>query len=353
MFSRVVNLVVAFLIIEAVVYSGWAQESRGTILGRVTDSSGLLVPGVSVQVTNIATGVTLKGATNDEGNYFFSFLIPGMYRVTAEKQGFKRSVRDAIEVNVNARLELNLSLEIGAMADTITVTGEAPLLDTTNASVGRVIDSRETRELPLNHGNPFNLIRLSGGVNFTDQAIKDQPWQTLNTNYAMAGSRASKLEFTLDGASNTLHDQARGSVAAAWTPPGDTVAEFKVQTATFDVTTGQTEGGVINISLKSGTNQLHGSGYWGKQTPSMNANLWFSNRAGVPRGDFKYNRFGGTLTGPVILPKLYNGKNRTFFVFAYEWIKSVSAQPDKSDRQEHPEILSNARSGPRHDRWRQ
>ncbi len=204
MFSRVVNLVVAFLIIEAVVYSGWAQESRGTILGRVTDSSGLLVPGVSVQVTNIATGVTLKGATNDEGNYFFSFLIPGMYRVTAEKQGFKRSVRDAIEVNVNARLELNLSLEIGAMADTITVTGEAPLLDTTNASVGRVIDSRETRELPLNHGNPFNLIRLSGGVNFTDQAIKDQPWQTLNTNYAMAGSRASKLEFTLDGASNTL-----------------------------------------------------------------------------------------------------------------------------------------------------
>ncbi len=315
----------ALLTMAPLTQLSWSQESRGTVLGRITDSSGALVPGASIQIANIATGVTLKGQSNGEGNYFFSFLNPGMYRVTTERDGFKRSVRDQIEVNVNARLELNFSLEIGAAADTITVTGEAPLLDTTNASLGRVVDGRETRELPLNHGNPFNLIRLSGGVNFTDQAIKDQPWQTLNTNYAMAGSRAGKTEFTLDGASNTLHDQARGSVAAAWTPPSDTVAEFKVQTATFDVSTGQTEGGVVNISLKSGTNKLHGSLYWGKQTPSMNANLWFSNLSGQPRGDFKYNRIGGTLSGPVTLPKIYNGKNRTFFLFSYEWIKSVTA----------------------------
>jgi len=308
----------------------WSQDSRGTILGRLTDSSGSVVPGGVITVVNRATGITLKGASNEEGNYYFPFLIPGIYRISAEKTGFKRAVRDEIELNVNARLELNLALEVGAMAETITVTGEGPLLDTTNGSVGRVIDSKETRELPLNHGNPFNLIRLSGGVNFTDEAQKDQPWQTLNTNYAMAGSRAGKAEFTLDGASNTIHDQARGSVAAAWAPPSDTVAEFKIQTAVFDATTGQTEGGVVNISLKSGTNKLHGSGYWGKQTPSMNANTWFSNLNGVPRGDFKYNRLGGVLNGPVVIPKLYNGKNRTFFLFSYEWIKTVQAQLSSS-----------------------
>jgi hypothetical protein len=190
---------------------GWSQDSRGTILGRLTDASGAIVPAGSLQVTNVATGITLKGVTNEEGNYYFPFLIPGIYRISAEKTGFKRAVRDEIELNVNARLELNLALEVGAMAETITVTGDAPLLDTTNGSVGRVIDSRETRELPLNHGNPYNLIRLSGGVNFTDEAQKDQPWQTLNTNYAMAGSRAGKTEFTLDGANLGAGELVLGS----------------------------------------------------------------------------------------------------------------------------------------------
>jgi len=330
---RKISAVVLATSISAFLFTvppAYAQESRGAIVGRLTDASGAVAPGGSLQVTNLATGVTLKSVSNAEGNYYFPFLIPGIYRITAEKTGFKRAVRDQIEVNVNARLELNLTLEVGAVSDTITVTGEAPLLDTTNGSVGRVIDSRETRELPLNHGNPFNLIRLSGGVNFTDEAQKDQPWQTLNTNYAMAGSRAGKSEFTLDGASNTIHDQARGSVAAAWAPPSDTVAEFKIQTAAFDVTTGQTEGGVVNISLKSGTNRLHGSGYWGKQTPSMNANTWFGNLNGQPRGDFNYDRLGGVLNGPVIIPKVYNGKNRTFFLFSYEWIRTVQAQLSSS-----------------------
>ena len=324
------NIVVAVLVVLMAAQAGWSQESRGTILGRVTDSSGLVVPGATVQASNVATGIALNGSTNAEGNYFFALLNPGEYRVTVEKTGFKRIVRDGIEVNVNARLELNLVLEVGAVADTITVTGEAPLLDTSNASVGRVIDARETRDLPMNHGNPFNLMRLSGGANFTDEAQKDQPWQSLNTNYAMAGSRAGKAEFTLDGASNTIHDQARGSIAAAWVPPSDTLAEFKIQTAVFDVTTGQTEGGVVNMSLKSGTNKLHGSVYWGKQTPGMNANTWFSNLNGQPRGDFTYNRLGGVLNGPVVIPKVYNGRNRTFFLFSYEDIRTVQAQLSSS-----------------------
>jgi hypothetical protein len=260
--------------------TGWSQESRGTILGRVTDSSGSVVPAASVQAANLATCITLSGQTNAEGNYFFPLLNPGQCRVTAEKTGFKRIVRDGIEVNVNARLELNLALEIDAMTESVTV---------------------------------------------TDEAQKDQPWQTLNTNYAMAGSRAGKGEFTLDGTSNTIHDQARGSVTAARAPPSDTVAEFKIQTAAFNVTTGQTKGGVVNISLKSGTNNLHASFYWVKQSPWMNANTWFFNINRQPRGDFTYDRLGGVLNGPVIILKLYSGKNRTFFLFSYEDIRTVQA----------------------------
>src|ERR1035437_5296005 len=124
---------------------------------------------------------TVKGSANGEGNFFFSFLIPGTYQIIAEKTGFKRFQRDGIEVHVNDRLEVNIPLQLGVVSDTVTVTEEAPLLDTTSASVGRVVDSKEVRELPMNHGDSDNLIRLSGGVAFTDSPSKDQPWQMLNT----------------------------------------------------------------------------------------------------------------------------------------------------------------------------
>lgn len=300
-----------------------AQDSRGTVLGRVTDASGSVVPGASLQLVNIETSVAAKGLSNSEGNYFFPFLTPGTYRLTADQSGFKKFQRD-LEVNVNDRLEVNVALEIGMTTDTVTVTEEAPLLDTTGGSVGRVVGFREARDLPMNHGDPDNLIKLSGGVAFTDNPSKDQPWQSLNTGYAMAGQKSNTNEFTLDGSSNTLHDVARGSIAEAWTPPGDAVAEFKVQTASFDATTGQTQGAVVNVSLKSGTNKFHGTTYWGKQLPNFNANLFFANAQGQPIGNFHYDRLGGTFSGPVILPKVYNGKNKTFFFFAYEHIKSTT-----------------------------
>jgi hypothetical protein len=120
----------------------WSQESRGTVLGRVTDSSGLVVPGASLQIVNVDTSVASRGLSNAEGNYFFSFLIPGTYQITADKPGFKNFVRNGIEVNVNDRLEVNIPLEVGTMSDTITINADAPLLDTTGGSVGRVVGFR-------------------------------------------------------------------------------------------------------------------------------------------------------------------------------------------------------------------
>jgi hypothetical protein len=315
----------SLFVILTVIRPAWSQESRATIVGRVTDSTGAVVPGASVSFANVETGVIVKTQTNGEGNYFSSFLIPGTYRIAGEKAGFKSLVRSGVTLSVNDRVELNLSLEIGSQSETITVTADASLLDNANATVGRVVAVEEVRSLPIHLGDVDNIIRLGNGVAFTDEPAKDQPWQPLNSAYAMAGSPSNRNEFTLDGASNTDHDEARSTVAQAWSPMADVVSEFKVQTATFDVSTGQTEGGVVNVSLKSGTNRFHGSALFGKETAAVDANSFFANAAGQPRANLNLTNPGGTFSGPVILPKVYNGRNRTFFLFGYDWVKSVAS----------------------------
>jgi hypothetical protein len=325
MFARTVLVLGLGFAIVIAVRPGWSQESRATVVGRVTDSTSSVIPGASVKFTNVETGVTVRTQTNGEGNYFSSFLIPGTYRIVGEKAGFKSLVRDGVTLSVNDRVELNLSLEIGSQSETITVTGDASLLDNANATVGRVVAAEEVRNLPIHLGDVDNIIRLGNGVAFTDEPAKDQPWQPLNSAYAMAGSPSNRNEFTLDGASNTDHDEARSTVAQAWSPMADVVSEFKVQTATFDVSTGQTEGGVVNVSLKSGTNRFHGTALFGKETAAVDANSFFANAAGQPRANLNLTNPGGTFSGPVILPKVYNGKNRTFFLFGYDWVKSVAS----------------------------
>jgi Carboxypeptidase regulatory-like domain/TonB dependent receptor len=319
------GILVASLFVALATAPVWAQESRATVIGRVTDTSGAVIPGASVSFANVDTAVIVRTATNAEGNYFSSFLIPGTYRITAEKSGFKNLVRTGITLSVNDRLELNLTLEIGSQSESITVTADTPLLDSANVAVGRVVSVEEVRNLPIHLGDVDNIIRLGNGVAFTDQPAKDQPWQSLNTAYAMAGSPANRNEFTLDGASNTSHDEARSTVAQAWSPIADVVSEFKVQTATFDVSTGQTEGGVVNVSLKSGTNRFHGSAFFDKETAAVDANQFFANAVGQPRANLNLTNPGGSFSGPVIIPKVYNGRNRTFFLFGYTWTKSVAS----------------------------
>ncbi len=325
MLSRSLAILGAVIVFSLASQTGWSQESKGTILGRITDSSGLVVPAANIHVIDIATTLNTRSVSNADGNYVVPFLVPGTYTITVEKTGFKKFVREGIVLNINDRLEINIPLEVGAVSDTVTVTAQAPLLDTTNGSIGRVIGFQEATGLPAEHGDVDNLIKLSLGVGFTDNPSKDQPWQTLNISYAMAGEHGALNEFTLDGTSNTLHDSARGSISEAWTPVGDAVAEYKVQTASFDATTGATQGGVVDVSLKSGTNQIHGTAYWGKETTSMNANLFFSNLNNIPIEGLQYNRLGTTVGGPVYIPKIYNGKNRTFFFFTYEDIHSTTA----------------------------
>jgi len=305
-------LMVAALLCAVVPLS--AQEARGTIVGRIMDPSGAAIPGASVEVTHKAMGTKIPVTTNEVGFYQVPYLIPGLYQITVQAAGFKTAIRDNIEVRVNDRLEINITLEVGAQAESVTVVGETPLLDTASASLGRVVDTRRISELPLAHGNPYQLIGLAAGVTFTRDPRLDRPFEPTHiVGYTIDGTRANRSDITLDGAPSTATAGA-GEVIASYVPPADIISEFKVQTATFDASFGQTEGGVTNISIKSGTNELHGSAYYTKMAPGLFANDFFANANKIPRPDFTYNRWGAHGGGPVWLPRLYDGRNKTFFM---------------------------------------
>lgn len=317
---KVKTWLLAISLIVCLLPVSWAQEARGTIVGQVFDSSGAAIPGATVTVTNKAMGSTITVTTNETGFYQATYLLPGTYEVAVEAPGFKRAVRDNVVVRVMDRLVLDFTLEIGPQVETVTVTAETPALETATASMGQVIQGRQITELPLPHGNPYFLIGLASGVSLMGNLRLDRPFEPTHiVGYSMDGTRSNRSDVTIDGAPSTATANA-GEVIASYVPPADLVAEFKVQTATFDASFGNTEGGVTNISIKSGTNEFHGSAYYVKMAPELFANDFFANATGTPRGDFTYNRWGGTLGGPVIFPKLYNGRNKTFFMWGYEGI---------------------------------
>lgn len=297
-----------------------AQEARGTITGKVRDANQSVLPGASVKITNVAMGTTVSVETNEAGAYQVPYLLPGMYRVAVEVKGFKKYVRDGIIIRVNDNIEIDVALEIGDVGETVTVTADASALETTSGSMGQVIDARRVAELPIPHGDPFKLIGLAAGVSFSRDLRLDRPFEPTHiVGYSIDGTRANRSDVTIDGVPSTSTANA-GEVIASFVPPQDLVQEFKVQTATFDAQFGNTEGGVTNVSIKSGTNNFHGTAYWTKMAPGLFANDFFANKANQKRPDFNYDRWGGTVGGPVRIPKLYDGRNRTFFMYGIESI---------------------------------
>jgi hypothetical protein len=297
-----------------------AQEARGTINGKVVDANKSVLAGAIVKVTNVAMGTSFTLKTNDDGFYQAPYLLPGTYQVTAEATGFKRFVRDGVILRVNDNIQIDIELEVGTMDQTVTVSADAPLLDTNSGSMGTVVDSRRVAELPITHGEPFKLIGLAGGVSFTRDPKLDRPFEPTHiVGYSINGTAANRSDITIDGVPSTSTANA-GEVIASFVPPQDLIQEFKVQTATFDAAFGNTEGGVTNLSIKSGTNALHGTLAYSKMPGPLFANDYFGNANNVPLPDFNYTRWGGTLGGPVVIPKLYNGRNKTFFMYGIEGI---------------------------------
>lgn len=300
----------------------WGQESRATIVGRVTDSSSAVVPQATVTITNEATGVKVSSQTNEAGNYVAPYLISGRYRVQCEMRGFKQFRREGVELHVNGRLELNFVLEVGDTTETVTVSGETPLLETASSSSGQVIDGRRITELPMPHGIPFHLMALSPGVSCVNcMQTTDSPFDSFSNSYAIAGTRAQLSEVLIDGVPTSSINNGPNALITSWMPPADSLAEMKVQVATYDASVGFAPGGATNLTLKSGTNTLHGTAFYANIATAMIGNTFFANAIGQPRGDITYHRWGGTAGGPVYLPHVYDGRNRTFFFFGYEGLR--------------------------------
>lgn len=298
-----------------------AQETRGTIRGTVTDPNKAAIPGASVKIIDPSRGTTINLTTNDDGFFQANYLTPGTYQVVVETSGFKKSVREKVILEIGSTIQIDMPLEVGGTQETVTVTADVPRLNTESASLGQVVDARRIAELPLVHGDPYTLIGLSPGVTYTGSTRLDRPFEPTHIiGYAMDGTRGNRSDLTIDGAPSTATANAN-EVIATYVPPTDIVQEFKVQTATFDAQFGNTEGGVTSISIKSGTNSLHGSAYYFAEPGNWAANDFFGNARGQARPESKSNRFGGYISGPVRIPWLYNGKDKTFFLFGYEGIR--------------------------------
>jgi Carboxypeptidase regulatory-like domain/TonB dependent receptor-like, beta-barrel len=299
-----------------------AQDFRGAITGRIADKSGAVLPGVTVTATNVATNVGSTTTTNSDGVYSILYLTPGQYTVVAELSGFKKLQRPGIEVRVGDRLTLDLSLEIGAIEETVMVTAQSPLLEMASGSAGQVIDEKRIALMPLSDGNPFVLTRLVPGVAYTGDLKFSRPFDNAGTSSINADGSTGGNEFTLDGSPNMASGRR-----VAFVPPAGAVAEFKVQTATFDAADGHTAGAIVNVTLKSGTNRLKGEVYEYLRRDALEATDFFLLKAGLPKPKVKYDRPGGSVGGPVRIPGLYNGKDRTFFFGAIEWLYDQFPEP--------------------------
>lgn len=307
--------VLTFLLVSA-----GAQELRGKISGRVVDPNGAAVPGASVKVIDVARNTTAALTTNDEGLFTAPYLLPGTYQVLVEIAGFKKSIQDKVVVAINQTLDLEIKLDLGTPQETVTVTQEVPPLNVNDPNLGQTVDRKRVDELPSVHGDPYYLINLAPGVAYTGSTRLDRPFEPTHiANFAMGGARGIRSDLLIDGAPSTATANAN-EVIASYVPPTDTTQEFRVQTATYDSQFGNTEGGVTSIVTKGGTNQFHGTGYMWLEPGWMTANDFFGNSSGQGRPFTYSNRPGFSIGGPVTIPKVYDGKNKTFFFVSFEQI---------------------------------
>jgi hypothetical protein len=283
------------------------------------DASGAVIPNVTVTVTNSATNAVRTMASNEQGRFTANDLQPGTYRVEAEAQGFKRFVQTGITVRVGDSLDLPVKMELGTATESVTITGEAPLLQTTNSSVGEVVEKELVSSLPLNERQAFSLVLLTPGVNANRQISNAaQPFNRA-PNFSVSGGRGDTNEILLDGTPNTVAEGSTGALRAVTIfPTVEGTQEFKVQSNTYAAEFGGSGGGVVNIVTKSGTNQFHAAMFEFVRNSEFDANGFFSNARNIPLASFKRNQFGAAAGGPVIFPKLYNGRDKTFFFVSWE-----------------------------------
>ncbi len=284
------------------------QTPTGTVQGVVTDESGGVLSGAKVTVTNTGTNEAKELTTDSAGRYVLPFLTPGSYTISVEAKGFSSAKENNVTIDVSQIRAVNFTLKVGTASEHVEVQAAATPLDTDTATTGEVIDTRKVVDLPLNGRNPFSLATLVPGVNNVGGASTPH----------IGGSRNAVNEEELDGMTNILPENNVGNNVSAYTPIVDSVQEFSVQTNSLSAEYGRFGGGVINLVTKSGTNNWHGGLFDFSRNSVLNANDFFANRAGQAKPSSNENQYGGTLGGPIDIPHVYDGRNRSFFFFGFQ-----------------------------------
>jgi len=301
-----------------------AQLYSGSVTGVVSDPTGAVIPGAKVTLTDTTKGYAFTASSDAVGRYILRNLPPSNYRISVGAPGFKTSTRTGIVLDVGQNATVNVSMELGTTTQTVQVTGAPPLLDTQDSTTGQEVNRTYINDLPLVGRGVFDLAFLAPGVNPAPGNAFGSSGGVAN-NFTSNGGRNATSDILLDGVSTTDYEQNGGIIVPLYTPSVDAVQEFKVQQNNFSAEIGFSGNTVLNVVLRSGTNQLHGSLYEFVRNQALDANNWFNNQAGVDLPARRYNQFGGTVGGPIIIPHLYNGKDKTFFFFDYQATRDHSA----------------------------
>ncbi len=310
-------------ILTAAVLAGvlCAQSDRGTLTGTISDSAGAVVPNAPVVVTNAETGIVSRTVTTSTGNYTVSSLSVGLYDISAEVTGFKKYIQRGVRVQVAETARVDIALEVGSATESITITADAALLKTEDAEQSETFTGDRLNALPINFGigggairNPLGFVKLAPGASLNG-------WNDIKVNGAPNGS--FRIIFEGQDATSNLNPR----VSDESQPSMESIQEFTLQTSNFAPEFGQVIGGLFNFTARSGTNQFHGSAYDYSTNEDLGAGQPFTNSGNghLLRPPNRQNDFGGSIGGPVWIPKVYNGHDRTFFFFNYEMYRKHQA----------------------------
>ncbi|MBM3757276.1 MAG: hypothetical protein FJW38_25240 [Acidobacteria bacterium] len=324
-----------------------AQEFRANITGTVTDASGAPVTGAKIEAISVERQVRYDATSNDAGTYLIRFLPPGKYSVSAQKEGFKRALRDGFVLQSADRINVDIRLEVGGVTESVTVTSEAPLLSTQTASRSVTLEQKYVDDLPTSGRNVYQLLYSQPGVIKTSRywgSFELYAFGNIN-GVSINGGRSGENETLIDGISSV-----RGSRSASFAPALNAIQEVNVLTNSYDASYGRFGGGVTSIVLRTGTNDLHGQLYEFFKNDNLNSNGYSRNAANVRRTEYKNNTFGFTVDGPIIIPKLLNGKNKLFWVVSTEFLRERNPQvqlwtvPTAAERRgDYSQLVDNAR----------
>lgn len=304
------------------------QTVAGSISGLVTDSSGAAISDAAVVVRDKDRNVVFRGNSNESGFYLVSPVPPGQYRIEAERAGFRRFVIETFPIATQQKAGLDIRLEVGAVTESITVASSAQLIETTTATLSGVVENRRIIDLPLNGRNVYGLAALTPGV---------YGWQPAQGNggvgegfesvgrFTVNGGRDSSNAIMMDGVPVSVNANTANMNANTAVPTIEGVEEFRIQTNSYSAEYGRSGGGVLTLATKSGTNEFHGSLFEFLRNSKMDANNYFANASNRSLGTFQRNEFGGSAGGPILIPKIFNGRNKSFFFSAFEGRRQRSA----------------------------